>query len=122
MVIPRPTHLFTRGKNIKVCGKLVMPMVMATAGFGMLAGNTHRVMAALEKAWDIKALANEMPVPVRAGKVEMNRVTVSSPGGKRVLVNDLSFTVDKDQSMVIMGPSGGTPPSRLVFLVVLEKP
>lgn len=105
---PVPSELYTLLSFCVVIGKLVDTMVMSLGGIGMLAGNTHRVMEAVEKAREIRALAQSFPRRRPTDSIEMEVLTVPEPGrvGQRALVRDLTCSVASQQSTVIMGPSG----------------
>jgi PrtD family type I secretion system ABC transporter len=47
----------------------------------------------------------KLPAPKRSLKVE--GITIASPGAGRVLLNDVSFTLEAGQALGIVGPSGG---------------
>jgi ATP-binding cassette subfamily D (ALD) protein 4 len=101
-----PAEIYTLLAFMVVIGKIVCPMTMSVGGFGMLAGNTHRVMEALEKAWEVKAKVQQMPRTNYSNEIAITNVTVTTPNASRVLLRDLTVTVQKGQSLVIMGPSG----------------
>lgn len=101
-----PAQIYTLLAFCIVIGKIVCPMTQCVGGFGMLAGNTHRVMEAVEKALDIKHAADEIPRVVHGNEISALNMDVSTPNGSRLLVKHLTATVTKGRSLVIMGPSG----------------
>ena len=103
-----PNDTYTLIAFMIIIGKIVVEMVMAVGGFGMLAGLTNRVMDAVEKAEEIRRQIEHTRAPCAiAGEVSMSDVSIATPDGKRTLIHGLNFSAGKGQSVVIMGPSGG---------------
>lgn len=96
-----------------VAGLLSIPETIAK--FTEPAGECHRVGQLMEVIDDVKAqlaarasLSNSSSngATRAASYIGMEGVKISTPDGKRVLFNNLSFTVKAGDNLLISGPSG----------------
>eukprot|EP00484_Ammonia_sp_Unknown_P000578 CAMPEP_0197021052 /NCGR_PEP_ID=MMETSP1384-20130603/1940_1 /TAXON_ID=29189 /ORGANISM="Ammonia sp." /LENGTH=640 /DNA_ID=CAMNT_0042448801 /DNA_START=97 /DNA_END=2019 /DNA_ORIENTATION=+ len=75
-----------------------------------LAASTSRVgeyMEILDQVYDDKSLDGDIEFKESDGAVvELVNVTLNRPGSSKVLLENVTFKVDKSNSIVIMGPSG----------------
>ena len=86
----------------------------AMAPIDLAIGNWKNIVAArtaygrLRETVDVLNKASPpMPLPAPTRSLKVEGVTVASPGTGRVLLSDVSFTLDAGQALGVIGPSGG---------------
>lgn len=63
----------------------------------------RRVDAALRV---IEGIETRLPLPAPEGRLEVNRVFATAPGREALVLNDVSFVLEKGRVLGIVGPSG----------------
>ncbi|MFN6951791.1 MAG: type I secretion system permease/ATPase [Albidovulum sp.] len=86
----------------------------AMAPIDLAIGNWKNIVAArtaLGRLRDTVEVLNKasrpMPLPAPRRSLKVEGVTVASPGSGRVLLSDVSFTLEAGQALGVIGPSGG---------------
>ena len=89
-----------------IIGRALQPVeqILGALRNVLAARNAYRSLDQFCKLPDVTAPRTSLPAPV--GRIEVENVTVRAPGTDRVLLSDLSFTVEPGQIVALVGPSG----------------
>ncbi len=89
-----------------IIGRALQPVeqILGALRNVLAARNAYRGLDKFCQLPDASAPRTSLPAPL--GRIEVNGVTVRAPGSDRVLLSDMSFTVEAGQIVALIGPSG----------------
>lgn len=92
-----------------VMGKIGMQLVQSVGGFGMLSAYTHRISDVAERAADQHAINRRVAARRFLDDNHLSlahgAIVAGSGANAQTLVKDLTFTVSRGESVLVMGPS-----------------
>ena len=89
-----------------ILGRALQPVeqILAALKNVLAAQNAYKGLDSFCLLPDVTAPRTSLPKPV--GRIEVAGVTVRAPGSDRVLLNNISFTVEAGEVVALIGPSG----------------
>lgn len=89
-----------------ILGRALQPVeqILAALKNVMGARNAYRGLDQFCRLPDVTVARTSLPAPV--GRLEVDGVTVRAPGSDRVLLSNITFTVEPGEVIALVGPSG----------------